>query len=80
MDALLDRPLDALLNDLPLSDEVRAALLDKQGSFGRILEAALALEQGSFDSDALAALDPPADAYLAALDWANQAMVSLAPG
>jgi c-di-GMP-related signal transduction protein len=65
---------------LPLSDEVSAALLDKQGPFGRILEAVLALEQGDFDSEALTALAPPADAYLAALDWANQAMVALGPG
>jgi EAL and modified HD-GYP domain-containing signal transduction protein len=55
LDALLDPPLDALLNGLPLSDEVSAALLDKQGSFGRILGAVLALEQGDFDSEALTA-------------------------
>jgi EAL and modified HD-GYP domain-containing signal transduction protein len=79
LDALLDRPLDALLNDLPLSDEVKAALLDRQGVFGRILEAVLALERGDFGNEALAALAPPADAYLVAIDWANQAMAALGP-
>ena len=79
LDALMDRPLDALLNDLPLADEIRHAVLAQQGPFGNILSAVLAVEQGDFENEALDALDPKplTNAYLAAVDWANQAMEAI---
>ena len=79
LDALMDRPLDALLGDLPLADDVQRAVLQRQGPFGAVLSAALALERGEFESEALHALDPrpTAGSYLAAVDWANQAMEAI---
>jgi EAL and modified HD-GYP domain-containing signal transduction protein len=79
LDALLDKPLAQLLDELPLADEVRAAVLEHEGPLGRILEAALALERGDFENSALQDLEsqPAPGAYLQAVDWANSAMSEL---
>lgn len=76
LDALMDRPLVQLLDDLPLADEIRLAVLEHAGPLGRILAAVLALEHGEFESDALESLDakPAPGAYLEAVDWANEAV------
>ena len=75
LDALMDRPLAQLLDDLPLADEIRLAVLEHAGPLGRILAAVLALEHGEFESVALASLDtqPAPGAYLEAVAWANEA-------
>ena len=50
IDALLDRPLDELLNAMPLSDDVRAALLDEEEVFfRRVYLLILAYERGDWD-------------------------------
>lgn len=79
LDALLNKPLAELLDDLPLADEVRAALLEQAGPLGRVLSAVLALERADFENPALEALaSPPAPgAYLEAVDWAKDAMSEL---
>ena len=70
----MDRPLAELLADLPLAEETRLAVLEQRGPFGRILAAALALERGDFETAAPDTLDPKptSQAYLEAVDWANQ--------
>jgi EAL and modified HD-GYP domain-containing signal transduction protein len=74
LDALMDRPLMDLLADLPLAEETRRAVLEQQGPLGQVLAAALALEQGDFENVVLDMLDPKptSQAYLEAVDWANQ--------
>jgi EAL and modified HD-GYP domain-containing signal transduction protein len=74
LDALMDRPLTDLLADLPLAEETRLAVLEQQGPFGQVLAAALALERGDFENVVLDMLDPKptSQAYLEAVDWANQ--------
>ena len=74
LDALMDRPLTDLLADLPLAEETRLAVLERQGPFGQVLAAALALERGDFENVVLDMLDPKptSQAYLEAVDWANQ--------
>ncbi len=49
LDALLDRPMDQILNELPLSEEVAAALLRREGTAGAILACVVAYEQGAWD-------------------------------
>lgn len=70
----MDRPLTDLLADLPLAEETRLAVLEQQGPFGQVLAAALALERGDFGNVVLDMLDPKptSQAYLEAVDWANQ--------
>lgn len=45
LDALLDTPLVELLDNLPLSDELNAAILEHTGPVGEILKCTLAYEQ-----------------------------------
>lgn len=49
MDALLDRPMEMLLSQLPLSDESREALLGGAGPLGRLLQLAICCERGAWN-------------------------------
>jgi EAL and modified HD-GYP domain-containing signal transduction protein len=46
LDAMLDQPLDVILKDLPVSDQLKSALLDQTGYEGEILAAVLDYERG----------------------------------
>jgi len=78
IDAILDRPLEEILKDLPLSDEIKDALSGKPNRLRAVFDYALAYEKGDWDglsakADALG-LDEsgiPA-AYLAAVRWAQR--------
>ncbi len=79
IDAMLDRPLDEVLAEIPIAHEVREALLDRQGSYARILERALAYEKGAwedidFDDESQTAL---ISVYLRALEWAETMMADI---
>lgn len=72
-DALLDMPMADVLDSLPFTDEVVAALLRREGPKGELLAAVAAYERGEFPTL------PPSDsrptlagAYRAALEWADQ--------
>jgi c-di-GMP phosphodiesterase len=71
-DALLDRPMEEVLESLPLSDEVKGVLLRHEGRRGRVLSTVLRYEQGHFPSEA-GEPGELAEAYLAALRWADDA-------
>ncbi len=68
-DALLDAPMDDVLETLPFSDEIRAALLRREGPKGELLTAVMAYEQGEFP----ASEDELAGAYGEAVEWAGGA-------
>jgi EAL and modified HD-GYP domain-containing signal transduction protein len=70
LDALLDRSMPDVLRELPLTEEICGAVLDLQGSAGRILERALAREQGSYgeDDDAEQTLT---ESWMEAVEWAE---------
>jgi len=70
-DALLDVNMEQVLETLPFSDEITGALLRLEGPLGRTLGTVLRYEQGHFPE----AGDPAelAEAYLAALKWADDA-------
>jgi EAL and modified HD-GYP domain-containing signal transduction protein len=72
-DALLDAPLDEILLTLPLSGEIRAALLEYEGRRGRVLATVLRYEQGHIPAGTDNDPSELADAYLAALRWADEA-------
>ncbi len=70
-DALLDVPLETIVDELPLADEVSAALLRRDGPAGSILDAVVSYEQGEFDAASLAAHSRGiATSYRDALGWA----------
>lgn len=80
LDALLDRPLGELLDELPLTDEVRTALLEGAGPAGQYLQWAIACER--MDSDVLDTIDMgPSELgrlYVECMSWARDTLGGLA--
>jgi EAL and modified HD-GYP domain-containing signal transduction protein len=77
-DALLDSPMAEVLDSLPFTEEIQAALLRRDGPKGELLSAVIAYERGEFST--LAPGDAPvslAGAYRAALEWADETTKSL---
>jgi c-di-GMP phosphodiesterase len=73
-DALLDAPMAEVLDSLPFTEEIQAALLRREGPKGELLSAVIAYERGEFPT--LAGSEPGvslAGAYRAALEWADEA-------
>ena len=79
LDALLDRPMSAVLRALPLAEEIQGALLDHTGSLGAILHSVLAYERGAWQEATHLGLDQHClvDAYLHALTWAVETRAAL---
>lgn len=75
LEALLDSPIEAIMESLPLSDEITAALVSHQGLLGETLHCVLAYERGHWEQVHCQRLDQGriTDAYLAAIDWAHKA-------
>ena len=74
LDALMDRSLSELIAPLPLSKEIKLALLEFSGSRGEILSAVLAYEKGDWDKVQITNLSTRQikEAYLSALLWADE--------
>jgi EAL and modified HD-GYP domain-containing signal transduction protein len=81
IDALMDTPMQDVVESLPLADDMRAALVHRQGPLGELLDAVAAREQGE---SGVGTTVPHADElYLRSVIWANTAAESLfgaAPG
>jgi EAL and modified HD-GYP domain-containing signal transduction protein len=77
LDALLGEPIATAIRDLNLAEPVRVALLHREGEIGQILALVEAYESGQWDSVDASDLASPADlreAYLEALEWAEDAL------
>ena len=70
LDALLDRPMEVLLQELPLTPQVSSAILEFAGVEGAILELVITREQSmpDLDEDERAQLTK---AWLEAIQWAD---------
>jgi EAL and modified HD-GYP domain-containing signal transduction protein len=76
IDALMDTPMQDVVESLPLADDMRDALVHRRGPLGELLNAAAAREQGEHGGEAT--LVPHADElYLRSVIWANTAAESL---
>ena len=73
LDAFLDRPLVEILKDLPITPEIREALLSQEGPMGRLLGTVIAFERGEWDRIRLLGMDEKAiqEAYLNAVTWSH---------
>lgn len=73
-DALYRTPMEELLQELPVSEPIQAALLHGEGEYGQLLEVAIACEQA--DSERIAELvedmSDVVDEYRAAVEWADE--------
>lgn len=77
-DALLDVPLETIVDELPLANDVGAALLRRDGPAGAILDAVVSYERGEFDAASLQSLSRGiAVSYRDALGWAVGTISSL---
>jgi len=83
IDAILDRPLEEILKDLPLSDEIKEALSGKPNRLRAVFDYALAYEKGNWDglsamADALGLDESGIPAvYMAAVHWAQRSFVEV---
>lgn len=78
-DALLDLPLEAIVAQLPLSDDVARALLLYEGAAGEILDAVVTYERGDFEAPVVRAhRDGLAGAYRVSLAWAQWTLADVA--
>lgn len=74
LDAFLDEPLQEILKELPISPEIREALLSRGGKMGRLLNAVTAFERGDWEQVRQVGVEERTiqDAYLSAASWAHQ--------
>jgi EAL and modified HD-GYP domain-containing signal transduction protein len=78
LDALLDMNMPDLLQQIPLQNDVKAALLNHEGQLGQILEQACLYESGEFENiDLLLDQTFYETAYRHSLNWSQQVMASL---
>ncbi len=79
LDALMDRPLVDLLDDLTLSTNVKMALLDYRGDNGEVLHNVIRYEQGKWDELILDGADMKDyfSCYMDAVKWADSTIESL---
>jgi EAL and modified HD-GYP domain-containing signal transduction protein len=74
LDALLDCPIEKALAELPLSDDIKSALIHRSGPIGQALRCTIAYERADWDDVQFYGL-PPApirEKYMQAIAWARQ--------
>ena len=73
LDLLMQQPMDHILARLPLSDAVKEAILEHEGSMGRALSCALALEKAKWSEIAFEGLgqDELLSVYKEAIQWTD---------
>jgi EAL and modified HD-GYP domain-containing signal transduction protein len=74
LDAMLDAPMSAILARLPLTEGLRAAILEGEGDVGEVLTATLAYERGRWGEVACLGLERGTirDAFLGAVRWVEE--------
>jgi c-di-GMP-related signal transduction protein len=72
IDALMNTPIERVLDKVPFSEEMRAALTTHDGDRGELLRCIAAVEAGRFD-EAEAIVPEAARLYLEAVVWGNEA-------
>ncbi len=79
LDAIMDAPMQEILQHLSLTDDINEALLYGGGPIGPVLQSTLSLEQGICHRLPLPQLDldDALQAYLDAIEWAERTRVQL---
>jgi EAL and modified HD-GYP domain-containing signal transduction protein len=77
IDAMMDAPMEEVLESIPFPDDMRDALVSGEGPKGRLLTCVLDWERGEYDS--ACGIEPAAvgDAHYDALAWADKAAEQL---
>lgn len=79
LDAIISIPMESLLDELPLSDTIKAAILYGEGDIGAALQCAIHYENSRWEEIGSYPLPISAivSSYIDSLDWTNQIMGSL---
>ncbi|ROR34270.1 EAL and HDOD domain-containing protein [Inmirania thermothiophila] len=77
VDAYLDQPMEAVVEALPLTAELRAALARHEGPLGTLLAGVLAYERGDWARARTLLPETAAEIYVEALDWADRVRAGL---
>jgi len=79
LDAYFDCEIKQLLKDLPLSSEIRHALIEKVGILGEILSCVIHYERGEWNQIEYSRFEPDVlrDVYFQSAEWANEVMNTL---
>ncbi len=74
IDAVMDKPMEEVLAQLPLYEEIIECLIHKKGKLARILEAVFAYERNDFKTLKVISIssDDLRKAYLTALAWTDE--------
>ncbi|HLJ15899.1 MAG TPA: HDOD domain-containing protein [Bryobacteraceae bacterium] len=76
-DAILDQPLDVILEELPVRTDIKEALLEQSVPYRQLLELAMALERAdwgqvsAFASAMNIREEQISELYISAVDWSN---------
>jgi c-di-GMP phosphodiesterase len=79
IDGMMDAPMHDVVASLPLAEDMREALVSRQGQMGQLLNCVTELESGEA-GPATGFIGDAGDIYLEALMWANSASESLFGG
>jgi len=73
IDTLMDQDMTSLIEGLPLAENIKVALLKKEGELGKILRCVLAYESGDWNNANYnkLSIDEIRGCYLSALEWAS---------
>ena len=73
IDTLMDQEMEVLIEGLPLTENIRAALIRHEGELGKILNCVLAYENGDWENATYGNLSTNdiRESYLNALNWSN---------
>lgn len=79
LDVLLGEPIEALIDELPITPEMRIALLTYEGPMGLILKAVIAYDRGDWQNARLenVPLSVLRDAFLASLERTDEVVTAL---
>ena len=86
LDAIMDRPLPGLLADMPIADEIKAALLGEENRLRDVFEYVLAYERGDWEklSERAGALGLGDDGipklYMDTVEWAHKSFEEVQAG
>lgn len=82
IDAIVDRPLEEILDELPITDEIKEALTNNGGPLGKVYELVIANERGEWEKFPELAAELNLNEYeipaifLQSLEWTQQVMKS----
>lgn len=75
-EAVTNAPIEAVVSELPLQDDIASAIAGGDGDLGRLLSAVIAYERGDFASAGTltGTAKPLAETYLESIRWADSAV------